>query len=429
MHITAPAPFRCSKRLSRLIGPLLFGAALALPPASAADQQLVIDYIISTSAQRTAWFQIANQFSAANPDIKVVHNSYAQEEYKRNFTERLHTGQADLAFWYAGERLHEAATRKLLSPLDAGQVEMLLKKKFAPATLEGTRIDGEVYGFPVYYYGWGFVYRKSLFKRLGLQPPRTWTEFTDACKRLKAAGVAPLAVGARHGWPAAGWFDYLNLRINGIDFHRRLLRGDEQFGDARVRKVFDVWGDLLRSGYFLDATMDQDWDQVLPYVYRNQAGMVLMGSFVAAKFPADMRHDMGFFAFPRMAPDMPMYEEAPLDVLVQPVGGKNPAARKRFLAFLADSGALARLQEANQTVSPQGGSTAPPGSLRAASHAIVNDAAGLTFFFDRDARAAMVQPAFEAMRQFLKPPHDSEQAVRSIERALHPPKVTGGKPR
>jgi multiple sugar transport system substrate-binding protein len=157
--------------------------------------------------------------------------------------------------------------------------------------------------------------------------------------------------------------------------------------------------------------------------------MVLMGSFVAAKFPAAIAPDMGFFSFPRMAQDMPVYEEAPLDVLVQPAGGKNPAARKRFLAYLAESGALARLQEANQTVSPQGGSSAPRGSLRAASHAIVNDAAGLTFFFDRDARAAMVLPAFDAMRQFLVPPHDSEQAVRSIERALHPPKSGGGKPR
>ncbi len=408
---------------------MLLGGALVLPPAAAADEALVIDYIISTSAQRTAWIHIVNQFSAANPDIKVIHHSYAQEEYKRSFTERLHTGKADLAFWYAGERLHEAATRKLLSPLEPGQVEFLLNKKFAPATLDGTRIDGEVYGFPVYYYGWGFIYRKSLFKRLGIAPPRTWSDFIDTCKRLKAAGIAPLAVGARHGWPAAGWFDYLNLRINGIDFHRKLLRGDEKFDDARVRKVFDAWGELLRGGYFLDATMGQDWDQVLPYVYRNQAGMVLMGSFAAAKFPAAIAPDMGLFAFPRMTQDMPVYEEAPLDVLVQPVGGKNPAARKRFLAYLAESGALARLQEANQTVSPQAGSSAPRGSLRAASHAIVNDAAGLTFFFDRDAKAAMVQPAFDAMRRFLMPPHDSEQAVRSIERALHPPRTDGGKPR
>jgi multiple sugar transport system substrate-binding protein len=427
-HATAQA--RRSKRTALWIGKLLLGAVLALPPAAASAERLVIDFIISTGTQRTAWFHIVNRFSAANPDIEVVHNALAQEEYKRNFTDRLQNGKADLAFWYAGERLHEAARGKLLVPLEGGQVELLLRKKFAPTTLDATRIDGEVYGFPLFYYGWGLTYRKSLFKRLGIRPPATWSEFHDVCKRLKGAGVTPLAIGAKFGWPAAGWFDYLNLRLNGIDFHRKLLRGEEQFDDPRVRKVFDAWGELLRSGYFLDATMDHDWDQILPYLYRNQVGMMLIGSFVGAKVPAALAPDMGFFPFPRMSADMPMYEEAPIDVLVQPASGENPKARKRFLAFLAEHGAMAGLHETNQTISPQGDSTAPPGSLRDASHAILKDAAGLTFFFDRDAKAALVQPAFDAMRQFLRAPHDSDQAMRAIEHALRRARTAqGGKPR
>ena len=427
-HATAHA--RRSTRTALWIGKLLLGALFVLPPAATAAERLVIDYIIATSAQRTAWVHIVNQFSAANPDIKVVHNAYAQEEYKRTFTDRLQNSKTDLAFWYAGERLHEVARAKLLVPLEAGQVDALLKKKFSPATLDATRIDGDVYGFPVFYYGWGFTYRKSLFKRLGLRPPATWADFTETCKRLKGAGVTPLAVGAKYGWPAAGWFDYLNLRINGIDFHRKLLRGEEQFDDPRVRKVFDTWGELLRSGYFLDATMDNDWDQVLPYLYRNQVGMMLIGSFVGAKIPAALAPDMGFFAFPRISADLPVYEEAPLDVLVQPASGENPKARKRFLAFLAENGAMAGLHEANQTISPQGHSNAPAGSLRDASHAILSDAAALTFFFDRDAKAPLVQPAFDAMRQFLRAPHDADQAMRAIDHALRRARTAqGGKPR
>ena len=96
-HATAQA--RCSTRTALWIGKLLLGAVLALLPAAALAEALVIDYIISTSAQRTAWVHIVNQFSAANPDIKVVHNAYAQEEYKRNFMDRLQNGKTDLAFW------------------------------------------------------------------------------------------------------------------------------------------------------------------------------------------------------------------------------------------------------------------------------------------------------------------------------------------
>lgn len=404
-------------QIGRWPGTLLICALLALPPTGAAAERLVIDYPISSSVQRTAWVRIVDQFSAENPDIQVVHNGYPQEQYKRDFMARLQNEKADLAYWFAGARLQDAARRDLLAPLDAGQVALLLKKKFSPATLDGTRIDGEVYGFPLYYYGWGLVYRKSLFARLGLQPPSTWSEFLAVCRRLKAAGVTPLAIGGRAGWPAAGWFDYLDLRINGIEFHRKLLRGDERFDDPRVRKIFDVWADLLRKDYFLAATMGLEWDNVLPYLYRNQVGMTLMGSFIASKFPAAIAPDMGFFAFPRYAPDMPQYEEAPLDVLVLPARGENHRARARFLAFLADSGVLQRLNEVNQTVSPQADAALARGSLGAASQAIVRGAAGLTFFFDRDASAGLIQPTFDGLREFLKPPYDADQALQRIEQA------------
>ncbi len=414
MHKT---PTTSAFRIQRWLAGGLLCAGLGLSAAGAAAEHLVIDYVVSNSPQRNAWLGIINQFAAANPDIQVEHHGYPQEQYKRDFNARLSTSRADLAFWYAGERLHDAARSKLLSPVDGELVALLKKKKFAPAAIEGTRIDGEVYGFPLYYYVWGFLYRKSLFERLGLRPPASWSEFLQTCERLQAAGVTPLAVGARSGWPAAAWFDYLNLRINGIDFHRQLLRGDASFGDARVRQVFDTWGDLLRKGYFLEATMDQETDRVPPYLYRDHVGMVLAASFVAAKFPAAIAADMGFFAFPSYTPSLPAYEEAPLDVLVLPARGLNTRARNRFLAFLAESGALRQIAEADQTFSAQADPAAPPTLLGDATTGILAGAAGLTYFFDRDARAELVAPTYDGLRRFLKPPHDTEQTVSYIESA------------
>jgi len=381
-----------------------------------AADQLVIDYIVSHSAQRTAWIRVINEFSTANPDVQVTHHGYPQEQYKRDFTGRLKSGKVDLAFWYAGERLRDAAANKLLSPLDPDTVALLKKNKFYPVTIDSTRIDGEVYGFPMYYYPWGFVYRKSLFERLGIRPPVTWNEFLNACERLSAAGVTPIGLGAAANWPAAGWFDYFDLRLNGLEFHRKVLRGEVPFTDARVRRVFDAWGSLLRKGYFLATTMDQEHERVLPYLYRNHVGMMLMGSFVAAKFPQAIADDMGFFAFPAMSPDMPVYEDAPLDVLVLPAKSPNLSARKRFLTFLAESGAIRHIAEADQTLPAQAGASFPAILLGDAARQVLNRASGLSPFFDREADADLIGPVFEGLRLFLKPPHDTEQAVAMIER-------------
>ncbi|WP_057262411.1 ABC transporter substrate-binding protein [Duganella sp. Root1480D1] len=385
------------------------------PIPCAAAEKLVIDYIVSHSAQRTAWIRVISEFSAANPDVQVTHNGFPQEQYKRDFTARLKSGKVDVAFWYAGERLRDAAANKLLAPLDPDTVALLKKRKFYPVTIDGTRIDGEVYGFPMYYYPWGFVYRKSLFKQLGIAPPATWDEFLHACERLSAAGVTPIGLGAAANWPAAGWFDYFDLRLNGLDFHRKLLRGDVPFTDARVRRIFDMWAGLLRKGYFLPATIEQEHERVLPYMYRNHVGMMLMGSFIAAKFPQAIAGDMGFFAFPAISPEMPAYEDAPLDVLVLPAKSPNPQFRKRFLAFLAESGAIRHIAEADQTLPAQADTTFPPILLGDPARQVLNRAAGLSSFFDREADSGLIGPVFEGLRLFLKPPHDAEQAVLTIE--------------
>ncbi len=402
-------------RRQHATGWLCAAVLMLCPPARA--EQLVIDYVISNSAQRSNWLGIIDQFAAANPDIEVVNNGFPQEQYKRDFTTRLKQGRADVAFWYAGERLRDAASRKLLAPLDADMLALLKSKKFLPGTLEGTRIDGQVYGFPLYYYVWGFVYRKSLFQQLGLQAPGTWDEFLQLCARLQAAGVTPLGLGARSGWPAAAWFDYLNLRTNGVDFHRKLLRGDVAFTDARVRQVFDTWGSLLRKGYFFAPTIDQEHERVLPYLYRHRVGMMLAGSFIAARFPAAIAPDMGFFAFPAVRPGLPIYQEAPLDVLVLPARGPHPKARQRFLAFLAEGDALRRIAEADQTLPPQAGAVSPAVLLGEPTAAAWRAAAGHTYFFDRDARAELVAPTYDNLRRFLEPPYDTDQAVRAIEAA------------
>ncbi|MET0264806.1 MAG: ABC transporter substrate-binding protein [Duganella sp.] len=399
---------------------------LLCPAAAIAAEQLVIDYVISNSPQRRAWLGVIDQFSAANPDIRIIHNGFPQEQYKRDFTARLRNGRSDLAFWYAGERLGDAARQRLLTPLNAELLALLKKHNFDAATLDGTRIQGQVYGFPLYSYVWGFLYRKSLFTRLGLRPPTTWSEFLAVCARLQAAGVTPLAVGAQSSWPAAAWFDYLNLRLNGIDFHRRLLRGDVRFTDARVKQVFDTWGELLRKGYFLAATMEQEPSRVLPYLYREHVGMTLAGSYMTATLPDAIAHDIGMFAFPTLTADVPRHEEAPLDVLVLPARGANPRARQRFLAFLAQSGSLASIAAADRTISAQAGdATTAMTPAEQDSRTIWQGAAGFTYFFDRDARADLVAPMYEGLRRFLRPPHDSTAVLRQIDQAVQQRRQSG----
>ncbi len=224
-------------------------------------------------------------------------------------------------------------------------------------------------------------------------------------------------MGARNAWPAAAWFDYFNLRSNGIAFHRHLLAGEVSFDDPRVRVALTPWQEMLSRGDFLAESMDEDWDATLPHLYRKSVGMVLLGAFAASKFPPKVAPDIGFFPFPELNPRVSRAEEAPLDVVVLPARGRNPAAAQRFLRFLAQHEALNTFNREAGMLSPRIDAATEFDPLRRAGREILDQAKGLAFFFDRDARADLVTPAFAAIKDFLRPPHDLSRLLQQMEAA------------
>lgn len=387
------------------------------PRVHAASQALVVDFMVSSGVVRSAWSKLLAAFESLNPDIKVVANEFPQEAYKRDFIRRLKREPVDLAFWFAGARLKEAGRQGVLRALDDAELLQRMRARFTPATMGAVEEGGHVYGAPISYYQWGFFYRRSLFAGLGIQPPQDWDEFVAVCERLRKAGVTPTAVGAQNGWPAAAWFDYFNLRSNGRAFHRRLLAGEISFLDARVRSALLPWREMLARGDFLADALDEDWDATLPFLYRKSVGMALLGAFAAAKFPQQLAADIGFFPFPQIKPRVPRVEEAPLDVVVLPAQGRNPAAAMRFLRFLAEHDALNTFNRELSLLSPRADAPSETDEIRRAGRNLLDQATGLTFFFDRDARVDLVAPAFAAMSAFLRPPYDLDRFLRQLESA------------
>ena len=77
-------------------------------------------------------------------------------------------------------------------------------------------------------------------RKYGIEPPETWEEFLAACETLKGTACIPITIGTKYRWTAAAWFDYLNMRVNGPEFHINLMLGKESYDDPRVKEVFTV---------------------------------------------------------------------------------------------------------------------------------------------------------------------------------------------
>ena len=62
-----------------------------------------------------------------------------------------------------------------------------------------------------------FYYNKKLFEKAGVKAEdiKSWDDFLGAVKKLKAAGVTPIVVGAGDKWPMHFYYSYLVMRIGG----------------------------------------------------------------------------------------------------------------------------------------------------------------------------------------------------------------------
>jgi len=216
-------------------------------------------------------------------------------------------------------------------------------KTYPPQYADMAGLDGKEYYLPLAY-GWTAIYyNKAIFDRYHLAPPATWKEFLKVCDTLLENGVRPIALTGAGPWLSTYWFDYLDLRLNGPEFHARLIGGEERYDSLQVRQVLETWQSLQREGYFvaeperwsyedgLSAIIQGDDEFVRP---REPAAMLLANSFFWSETPPKFMAELDFFPFPTIDPSLPKAEV--VDSLGYMVSARaaHPAQAVEFMIYM-----------------------------------------------------------------------------------------------
>ncbi len=395
---------------------LLIGIAL-IPGLSYSHSELNFSLLVINGNQRTAYLEQVQAFEAENPDIKVNLIAIESETYKANIESWLkQANNSDVMYWFSGERLNWFASQNLIESIDELWAKERWSSVFTESSQSTVKLNGQYYAIPVHYYNWGVYYNREVFDRLGLLPPQNWDQFLAICALLKKDGITPISLGSAETWPTAGWFDYLNLRINGLPFHQELMRGEISYHDPRIKTVFEHLGDLVRKGYFLEDHSSLKWKDSLPYLYRGLSGMMLMGNFWTSQLPESMTSKISIFRFPQITPDQPFYEEAPTNVLFIPKNAKNKLNAQRFIKFMARTDVQIKLNQATNMLTPQNINISNTNHFLEEDRKILSDAAGLSQFYDRDSPLPIALKGMEEIKRFMLNPTQLDAVLTNLER-------------
>lgn len=376
---------------------------------------LTIGVVHDNTGERYNYFEIENSFHALYPDIPIEFIGLPSAKYKPQVREWLsnETGP-DVIFWYGGMRLQQFIREDYVENLDSLSTQQNWQNDFSATALQTVKFKDSVYAIPVSYYQWGIYYNKKILKQFNITPPVNWKDFLGACNVLKSSGLEPIALGSSEPWILGAWFDYLNLRLNGLDFHQNLLSGEIPFTDQRVITVFEYWAELVNKKYFLAGHQRLNRNEAMPYVFRDLSAFILNGNSLSNRIPANVEQNIGFMPFPEIEPKHAGYEDAPMDVFFIRASSKNKQDAKTFISYLSQADVQTNYNKYAGGYPPNKSSTISENLFSKTGLKLLQNAKGLAQFFDRDSVSNFSEPAVNVFAEFMQKPN-IEATVAKLE--------------
>lgn len=344
--------------------------------------------------------EILSSFSEET-GIKVITIARNEKDYKTNIqrwlTNPLDT--PDVIQWHSSIRLFEFAKQGLLTSLtdlwaaEGLNVDFINTEKYV-------QYDREIWGIPLSYYHWGIFYKKSILKKYGI-PPATWNELIRIAVKMREDGIIPFGLANKDLWPAGAWFDYLNMRINGLHFHMKLLSGKISFYDSRVTRVMTELKRAVDGNLFNEILLNSEQSDIAPMLMRGRIGFCLMSNGITAFIPREQLDDIGFAPFPKIVPGN-NYEDSPVDVFAMPRNAVNRDEATVFLKYIARPDIQTKINANLGYLPPNIRSKIEGGDFASIGAKLIKNAKGLAQYFDRDTEPAFERLALPILNKFLK---------------------------
>lgn len=264
----------------------------------------------TTGDGKQYWADAAAAFHEENPNVTVEVTSIQNEDMDGKLQTAANSGDMpDIFMARGGGKLADIVSAGKVKDL-TGLIDDDVKTAFGDAPFSAFTIDGKIYGMPSAVLPGGIFYSKDLFAQAGItEEPKTIADLEDAVDKLKAAGIAPIALGAKDAWPAAHWYYFFAVRACSQDIVQNLATSPD-FSDPCWLTAAENLADFAAiepfNDGFLTTTAQQGANSSAGLIANHQAAMELMGAWdvgVIASLTPDEKPlpDLGWFPFPEVS--------------------------------------------------------------------------------------------------------------------------------
>lgn len=202
----------------------------------AAEQTITLEILNPKVEIATEFEKMAEVYEKENPHVNVEVLTYGGgASYLRELRARFAANAGPDIFPNGGYEEAKAWQRYLEDLSDQPWVDQAYDQALEPMT-----IDGKIYGMPINFEGYGFIYNKDLFAKAKIDTlPTTFTELKEAAEKLQAEGITPFTVGYGDNWfyilmlnIAFAQQDNPDAFIEALNEGKQTIRGNKEIQDV-----------------------------------------------------------------------------------------------------------------------------------------------------------------------------------------------------
>jgi raffinose/stachyose/melibiose transport system substrate-binding protein len=256
--------------------------ALMLGAASASAATAVKWMHVELDPKSVAvWEEIAKEYEAKHPDVDIQLQFLENEAFKAKLPTLLQSNDVpDFFYSWGGGVLEEQSKTGALKDLtevfdaDGGK----LRQAYNASAIDGLSFDGKVWAVPYKVSLVSFFYNKELFAKAGVKAEdiKTWDDFSATVKKIKEAGIVPIAGGGGEKWPIHFYWSYLVMRNGGQAVFDAARKGEgEGFMDPTIIKAGEQLAEFGKLEPFQPGYLGSTWPQALGVFGDGKAAMIL----------------------------------------------------------------------------------------------------------------------------------------------------------
>ena len=166
------------------------------------------------------WDNVIADYEAAHPGVTIDKQYMVGDAMMAKLPTMLSSSAAPDIFFSSGGGVMRSlsqtgAIKDLTQDFDANGGAW--RNAYSPAAVSAFTVDNKVWAVPYKFSMVNFYYNKTLFEQAGVDGSAiaTWDDLLTAVEKLKAAGITPIALGAKDRWPVHFYWTYLALREGG----------------------------------------------------------------------------------------------------------------------------------------------------------------------------------------------------------------------